>query len=35
MQGLCEYLELLVEEGRVVGGLLEGKVSALIDAIDA
>jgi len=28
VQGLCEYLELLVEEGGVVGGLVEGKVFA-------
>ena len=34
VQGLCEYLELLVEEGGIVGGLLEGKVSALIGAIE-
>lgn len=34
VQSLCEYLELLVEEGGVVGGLVEGKVSALISAID-
>ncbi|KAI9431976.1 hypothetical protein H4582DRAFT_1821850 [Lactarius indigo] len=30
LQGLYEYLEVLVEEGGVVGGLLEGKVTALI-----
>ena len=34
VQGLCEYFELLLKKGGVVGGLLEGKISALIDAID-
>jgi hypothetical protein len=34
VQSLCKYLELLVEKGGVVGGLVEGKVSALISAID-
>jgi hypothetical protein len=34
VQGLCKYLEVLVEEGGVVGGLLEGKVSSLINVID-
>jgi hypothetical protein len=33
LQGLYEYLEVLVEEGGVVGGLLEGKVTALIAAM--
>ncbi|KAH9010934.1 hypothetical protein EDB83DRAFT_378225 [Lactarius deliciosus] len=32
LRGLYEYLEVLVEEGGVVGGLLEGKVTALITA---
>ncbi|KAH9010057.1 hypothetical protein EDB85DRAFT_2240366, partial [Lactarius pseudohatsudake] len=31
--GLYEYLEVLVEEGGVVGGLLDGKVTALITAL--
>ncbi|KAI9443036.1 hypothetical protein H4582DRAFT_2054130 [Lactarius indigo] len=30
--GLYEYLEVLVEEGGIVEGLLEGKVTALIAA---
>jgi hypothetical protein len=34
VQGLCEYLEVLVEEAGVVGGLLEGKVSAVVGAIE-
>ena len=34
LQGLCDYLEVLVEEGGVVGGLLEGKVTALIAAME-
>jgi hypothetical protein len=34
VQSLCKYLELLVEKGGVVGGLVEGKVSALIGVID-
>ena len=33
LQGLYEYLEVLVENGDVVGGLLEGKVTALITAM--
>ncbi|KAH9008273.1 hypothetical protein EDB84DRAFT_1447042 [Lactarius hengduanensis] len=32
LRGLYEYFEVLVEEGGVVGGLLEGKVTALIKA---
>jgi len=34
VEGLFEYLEVLVEEGGVSGGLIEGKVSALINAIN-
>ena len=34
VDGLFEYLEVVVEEGGVVGGLIEGKVSALINAIN-
>ncbi|KAH9022278.1 hypothetical protein EDB85DRAFT_2151865 [Lactarius pseudohatsudake] len=34
LQGLYEYLEVLVEEGGVVGGLLEGKVTALLMAME-
>src|SRR6266702_278764 len=34
LQGLYEYLEALIEEGGVVGGLLDGKVTALIMAIE-
>ena len=30
----CEYLEYLVEEGGVVGGLLDGKISTLISVIE-
>ena len=33
LQGLYEYLEVLVEQGGVVGGLLEGKVTALMGAM--
>ena len=33
LQGLYEYLEVLVEKGDVVGGLLEGKVTALMTAM--
>jgi hypothetical protein len=34
VQSLSEYLELLVEEGSVVEGLVKGKVSAMISVID-
>lgn len=34
MEGLFEYLEVLVEEGGIVGGLIEGKVYALVNAIN-
>jgi hypothetical protein len=34
VQSLCEYLELLFEKGGVVGGLVKGKVSVQISAID-
>jgi len=34
LQGFYEYLEVLVEDGCVVGGLLEGKVTALISATE-
>lgn len=33
LQGLYEYLEVLVEQGGVVAGLLEGKVAALMMAM--
>ena len=33
LQGLYEYFEVLVEQGGVVGGLLEGKVAALMSAM--
>jgi len=33
VEGLVEYLQVLVKEGGVVGSLIEGKVSTLIDAI--
>ena len=33
LQGLYEYLEVLVEKGDVVGGLLEGKVTTLMTAM--
>jgi hypothetical protein len=33
LQGLYEYLEVLVEQGGIVGGLLEGKVDALMSAM--
>ncbi|KAF8264612.1 hypothetical protein EI94DRAFT_1703093 [Lactarius quietus] len=33
LQGLYEYLEVLVKQGGIVGGLLEGKVEALITAM--
>jgi hypothetical protein len=33
-QGLYKYLEVLVEQGGIVGGLLEGKVAALINAME-
>ena len=33
LRGLCEYFEVLVEQGGVVGGLLEGKVTALMSAM--
>ena len=33
LQGLYEYLEVLVEQGGVVGGLLEGKIDALMTAM--
>ena len=33
LQGLYEYLEVLVEKGDIVGGLLEGKVTALMTAM--
>ncbi|KAH9169245.1 hypothetical protein EDB89DRAFT_2115148 [Lactarius sanguifluus] len=35
LQGLYEYLEVLVEEGGIVGGLLEGKVTALLMAMES
>ncbi|KAH8980974.1 hypothetical protein EDB86DRAFT_3133864 [Lactarius hatsudake] len=34
LQGLYEYLEVLIEEGGVVGGLLEGKVTMLLMAME-
>ncbi|KAH8978476.1 hypothetical protein EDB86DRAFT_3248975 [Lactarius hatsudake] len=34
LQGLYEYLEVLIEEGGIVGGLLEGKVTALLMAME-
>ena len=34
VEGLFEFLEVLVEEGGVGGGLIEGKVSTLINAIN-
>jgi len=34
VQGFCEYLKVLVDEGGIVGGLIEGKVSALVEAIE-
>jgi hypothetical protein len=34
VQGFCEYLEVLVDEGGIMGGLIEGKVSTLIEAIE-
>jgi len=34
VQGFCEYLEVLVDDGGIVGGLIEGKVSALVEAIE-
>ncbi|KAH9017199.1 hypothetical protein EDB84DRAFT_1442868 [Lactarius hengduanensis] len=34
LQGLYEYLEVLIEEGGIAGGLLEGKVTALITALE-
>lgn len=33
LQGLYEYLEVLVEQGGIVGGLLEGKVAVLMVAM--
>ena len=33
VEGFVEYLQVLVEEGGVVGSLIEGKVSTLVDAI--
>ena len=33
VQGFCEYLEVLVDEGSIVGGLIEGKASTLVEAI--
>ena len=33
LQGLYDYLEVLVERGGIVGGLLEGKVTALMTAM--
>ena len=33
VQGFCEYLEVLVDEGGIVGGLIEGKASTLVEAI--
>ncbi|KAH9034912.1 hypothetical protein EDB84DRAFT_1437997 [Lactarius hengduanensis] len=33
-RGLYEYLEVLIEEGGIAGGLLEGKVTALITALE-
>ena len=34
VQGFCEYLEVLVDNGGIVGGLIEGKVSTLVEAIE-
>jgi hypothetical protein len=34
VEGLFEYLEVLIEEGGVVGGLIKGKVSTLINGIN-
>jgi hypothetical protein len=34
VEGLFEYLKVLVEEGGVGGGLIEGKISTLINAIN-
>ena len=33
LQGLYNYLEVLVEQGGIIGGLLEGKVEALMAAM--
>jgi len=33
INGFCEYLEYLITEKGLKGGLIEGKVSVLIDAI--
>ncbi|KAF8259667.1 hypothetical protein EI94DRAFT_1706943 [Lactarius quietus] len=33
LHGFYEYLEVLVEQGGIVGGLLEGKIDALITAM--
>ena len=33
LHGFYEYLEVLVEQGGVVGGLLEGKIDVLIAAM--
>jgi hypothetical protein len=30
IRGLCDFLEYLVEEKGVVGGLLEGKINVLL-----
>ena len=33
LQGFCEYLEVLINQGSIVGSLIEGKVSTLVEAI--
>jgi len=33
INGFCEYLEYLIAEKGLKGGLIEGKVSVLIDTI--
>ena len=33
VEGFFEYLEVLVEDGGVIGSLIEGKVSTLINTI--
>jgi len=34
IEGFCQYLTYLVEEKGIQGGLIEGKVKVLIDAIN-
>ena len=34
IEGFCQYLAYLVEEKEIQGGLIEGKVKVLIDAIN-